>query len=133
MRCILLLEEPPHAPYAERVPFLENRTLPNNNDPNSVPLKDQFWTCGAELFQDRALVRKYGLRLCRLIARCLAYTPAHRPSLTQIQEQITRCLAEEPDGGRVRREDVDFFFDAPGPLPDVVNQNPGAVDIWAGY
>lgn len=138
MRCLLFLENPPIAPEADRVHTFEAaQRRPGAGGPaaNSaaaaVEREDEFWTCGAEILQDRAMVRMYGRRLCELVARCLAYVPAHRPSLRQLQREIDAGLAEA--GGGVSQADADFFFDPPGPLPAVDAGRPMDTDIWAEY
>lgn len=130
MRSIVFLEKPLLAPQPGRVRKFEGRgSGPNGQGP--VPFEDQFWSLGDDILQDPGAQRLYGGRMCNLIARCLAYVPAHRPKLAQIQREIRRGLAEEPDGDRVARRDVDLFFDPPAPLPAVDPARPSDIDIWA--
>lgn len=125
MRCILLLDHPPAFPDGGRIQAFEFlRPVP-------VRYEHQFWSCGADLVQDPGTVRQYGKRLCNLIARCLAYVPIHRPTLAEIQREVDRGLAVEPNGGRVSQQDADLFFDPPEPLPGVANGRPMDTDIWA--
>lgn len=128
MRCVLLLDHPPVIPDGGRIEAFE--VLPSPGAP--VPYEDQFWSCGADLVQDAGTVRLYGKRMCNLIARCLAYVPAHRPTVAEIQREVNRGLAAEPDGGRVSQQDAGVFFDAPDPLLRVAGGRPMDTDIWAG-
>lgn len=127
MRSILFLEPPLPVPQPGRVRKFE---APRPGQ-GPVPYEDQFWSLGDDVLQDPAAVRHYGGRMCNLIARCLAYVPGHRPTLTQIQREIRRGLEELRSGGRIPETIANIFFDPPEPLPAVAESQPRDVDIWA--